>query len=132
MDPYEHLPIFAFGTLRRGESNHHFLEGACERCLAGTLRDFTRTTTTHGFPAISPSTGDCVQGELFFIRRELFKQTLRNCDLLEDLNPGELAGPYYRRDTVVIETDLGSFAAWAYVDPKAEDPSSGGATSSVD
>ena len=117
MDPHEHLPLFTFGTLRRGKENHHFLEGTYERCLTGTLRDFRKTTAAHGFPAISPSPGDCVVGDLFFIRRELFGQTLHDCDRLEDLRLDELVGPYYRRAQVIIETDEGQFTAWAYVDP---------------
>lgn len=122
MDPNEHLPLFAFGTLRRGESNHQYLAGTYERCLTGTLRDFGKGTAAHGFPAISPAPGEFVEGDLFFIRRDLFNQTLRNCDRLEDLAPGELVGPYYRRAQVVIETDAGRFTAWAYVDPNAGVP----------
>lgn len=117
MDPAEFLPLFAFGTLRRGGENHHLLDGAYERCLAGTLRDYTRTKAAHGYPAVMPVLGDSVSGDLFFIRRELFDQTLRDCDLLEDIPPGELAGPYYRRARVVIETPEGPFTAWAYLAP---------------
>ncbi len=113
----EYLPLFTFGTLRRGEPNHHYLEGKYERCLTGTLPDFKKSTAAHGFPAVAPSPGDCVTGELFFIRRELFDQTLQNCDLLEDIIPGGLIGPYYQRAEVEIETDLGNFTAWAYIDP---------------
>ncbi len=115
--PNEHLPLFTFGTLRRGESNHHYLEGKYERCLAGTLRDFKKTTAAHGFPAVSPSSGDCVTGELFFIHRVLVDQTMQNCDALEDIVPGGLIGPYYHRVQVEIETNIGKFTAWAYVDP---------------
>ena len=117
MDPNEYLPLFTFGTLRRGQENHHFLDGTYERCLAGTLRDYIKTTAAHGFPAVSPSPGDCVEGDLFFIRRDQFADTLQNCDLLEDIPPGELTGRYYRRAQVVIETEMGNFMAWAYVDP---------------
>ncbi|HEY3965342.1 MAG TPA: gamma-glutamylcyclotransferase family protein [Planctomycetaceae bacterium] len=116
-DPNEHLPLFTFGTLRRGQPNHHYLAETYERYLTGTLRDFRKTTAAHGFPAVSPSPGDCVTGELFFIRRESFEQTLQNCDLLEDIIPGRLIGPYYQRAQVVIETDVGNFTAWAYIDP---------------
>jgi gamma-glutamylcyclotransferase (GGCT)/AIG2-like uncharacterized protein YtfP len=126
MDPTEHLPLFAFGTLRRGESNHHYLDGTYERCLAGTLRNFRKTLAAHGFPAISEAPGNCVQGDLFFIRRELFVQTLHNCDLLEDIPPGELVGRYYRRAHVVIETDTGDFTAWAYLDPNSSSRSRNG------
>jgi gamma-glutamylcyclotransferase (GGCT)/AIG2-like uncharacterized protein YtfP len=113
------LPLFAFGTLRRGESNHHYLAGRYERSLSARLGDFKRTTTEHGFPGIAPSPGENVAGELFFIREELFGETLRNCDILEDLPPGQLVGRYYQRTQVVVETVEGDFTAWAYIDSQA-------------
>ncbi|MBI3860297.1 MAG: gamma-glutamylcyclotransferase [Planctomycetia bacterium] len=111
------LPLFAFGTLRCGEENHNFLDGTYDRCLAGTLPDFRKTIAAHGYPAVVPSPGDCVYGDLFFIRPDLYDQTLSRCDLLEDLTPGQLTGRYYRRAQVTIETDEGPFAAWAYLVP---------------
>jgi gamma-glutamylcyclotransferase (GGCT)/AIG2-like uncharacterized protein YtfP len=117
MDPFELLPLFTFGTLRRGESNHHYLAGTFARWLPGTLRDFAQFVTSHGFPAIAPSIGEHVNGELFFLRSDVFVETLGRCDILEDIPPGELTGRYYRRTQVVVETVAGDFTAWAYVDP---------------
>jgi gamma-glutamylcyclotransferase (GGCT)/AIG2-like uncharacterized protein YtfP len=119
LSPSEFLPLFAFGTLRRGEENHHYLAGTFDACLPGKLRDYQRTTATHGFPAIAPALGDCVTGELFFISRERFAETLQAVDILEDIEPSRLTGPYYRRTQVVIETGAGNFTAWAYVDPQS-------------
>src|SRR5579872_2072415 len=115
MDPHELLPLFVFGTLRRGEPNHHFLEGTFERWLPGTLRGYARIVASHGFPAIAPAIGAQVAGELFFIRPEIFVETLADCDLLEEIPPGELTGRFYRRAQVVVETATGIFTAWAYV-----------------
>jgi gamma-glutamylcyclotransferase (GGCT)/AIG2-like uncharacterized protein YtfP len=112
------LPLFVFGTLRRDECNHHCLSGSYDRWLPATLRDFNRVLTTHGFPSIVPSRGDEVAGEAFFIRPELFAETLRRCDILEDIPLGQLVGPYYRRAQVAVETIEGKLAAWAYVDPR--------------
>jgi gamma-glutamylcyclotransferase (GGCT)/AIG2-like uncharacterized protein YtfP len=119
MNPAAELPLFVFGTLRRGEDNHHYLSGAYERWLPATLRDFQRTTAAHGFPGIVHSAGDRVTGELFFLRPDRFAETLRRCDILEDLLPGQLTGPYYQRAQVVVETAEGNFSAWAYIDPQA-------------
>lgn len=124
MNPAAELPLFVFGTLRRGEANHHYLAGNYERWLAATLADFRRTTTDHGFPGIVPSPGDQVAGELFFIRPEHFAETLKRCDILEDIIPGQLIGPYYQRAQVVVETAQGNVTAWAYVDPQARLPAS--------
>lgn len=119
MDPSRQLPLFVFGTLRRGESNHHYLEGRYDRWLPATLRDFKRTEAAHGFPGIVPSPGDHVAGELFFIRPEVFHETLQQCDRLEDLPPGQLVGRYYQRAQVVVDTVEGGFTSWVYVDPQA-------------
>jgi gamma-glutamylcyclotransferase (GGCT)/AIG2-like uncharacterized protein YtfP len=117
MNPFEYLPLFAFGTLRRGEPNHHYLEGTYERWLPGTLRDYSRIVAFHGFPAIAPGLGAQVPGELFFIRPEVFAVTLGRCDILEEIPPGELIGRFYRRAKVIAETAAEDFTAWAYVDP---------------
>jgi gamma-glutamylcyclotransferase (GGCT)/AIG2-like uncharacterized protein YtfP len=116
---FQHFPLFVFGTLRRGESNHHYLAGRYERCLCAMLPDFQRAKTAHGFPQVTPAPGHIVTGELFFIRPAIFLETLRQCDVLEDLPPGKLVGQYYQRAQVVVETDEGNFTAWAYVDPQA-------------
>jgi len=119
MNPLTPLPLFVFGTLRRGESNHHCLAGRYDRWLPATLRDFKRTTAAHGFPQVAPSPGDQVNGELFFIRSADFEETLRRCDILEDVVPGQLVGPYYQRARVVVETAEADFTAWAYIEPEA-------------
>ncbi|HEY2250471.1 MAG TPA: gamma-glutamylcyclotransferase family protein [Planctomycetaceae bacterium] len=118
MNPFEFLPLFTFGTLRRGERNHHYLEGTYERWLPGTLRDYSRIVAPHGWPAIAPAIGSEVAGDLFFMRQQDFVETLGRCDILEELPPGELIGPHYQRAQVVVETAAGNFAAWAYVDPR--------------
>ena len=111
------LPLFVFGTLRRGAENHHYLAGNYDQFLVATLSDFRRTTAIHGFPAIIPSPGDTVQGELYFLRADRHAETLRACDTLEDIPPGETAGEFYRRATVRVETPAGQFTAWAYLAP---------------
>jgi len=114
------LPLFVFGTLRRGESNHHYLTGRYHRWLPATLVDFRRSTAAHGFPNVIPSPGDHVAGELFFIGENVFEETLRQCDILEDLPAGQLVGRYYQRAQVVVQTTEGNFTAWAYIDPDAK------------
>jgi len=111
------LPLFTFGTLRRGEPNHHFLAGRYDRWLPATLRDYRRTIAAHGFPAAVPTAGESVTGEVFFIRPPEYDQTRRGCDDLEDIPPGQLVGAFYRRAAVEVETPDGVILAWAYVSP---------------
>jgi gamma-glutamylcyclotransferase (GGCT)/AIG2-like uncharacterized protein YtfP len=114
-----HLPLFVFGTLRRGQPNHHYLAGTFDRWLPATLRDYGRISAEYGFPAIAPSRSEVVEGELYFIRADIYGATLARCDELEDIPPGQTEGPYYRRIEVAVETGEGPFLAWAYVDPHA-------------
>src|SRR5262245_59894495 len=101
------LPLFVFGTLRRGEPNHHCLAGTYERWLPATLCDYVRFVAEHGFPAIVSSGGDFVEGELYFILPDAYARTLARCDELEEIPPGETVGPLYCREQVTVETTEG-------------------------
>ena len=110
------LPLFVFGTLRRGECNHHYLAGAYDRVLAARLLDFVRVEPL----MIARQSGSAVDGELFFLTAATCSATLRECDNLEELTPGSLVGHEYRRIAVRVQTDLGDFVAWAYARPDAD------------
>lgn len=113
MSSIERLPLFTFGTLRRDHENHHYLRGYYDRVLPAILRDFRRIAHL----MIGRSPGDFVDGELFFLTDSIYDQTLAGCDRLEDIPPGEIVGPEYRRLAVTVETEEGKFRAWAYVHP---------------
>jgi gamma-glutamylcyclotransferase (GGCT)/AIG2-like uncharacterized protein YtfP len=111
----ERLPLFVFGTLRRGEPNHHLLAGRYARMRPARL---------HGFSKLHPlmiraQADGIVAGELYFLRREAYAAALRECDDLEGIAPGEMAGASYRRLRVTVETPEGPVAAWAYVHPES-------------
>ena len=110
------FPLFVFGTLRRGECNHHYLAGAYDRVLAARLLDFARVEPL----MIARQSGFTVDGELFFLTAATYSATLRGCDSLEELTPGSLIGHEYRRIAVRVQTDSGEFIAWAYSRPDAE------------
>lgn len=113
----ERLPLFTFGTLRRGEENHHYLAGRFERVLDATLPNFRRAIAAHGYPAATPAKGDSISGELYFFSPYQYDDVLRDCDALEDLPPGKLVGEYYQRAALPVETVEGTITAWAYIDP---------------
>jgi gamma-glutamylcyclotransferase (GGCT)/AIG2-like uncharacterized protein YtfP len=115
----EELPLFVYGTLQRGETNHRFLAGVYERCLSARLDDYSRGTAAHGYPLIVPNPGAQVVGELFFIQPDVYVETMRQIDLLEDLPPGGRIGTFYQRLQVSVATAEGPFTAWAYVAPPA-------------
>lgn len=110
------LPLFAFGTLRRGETNHHYLAGAYDRVLAARVAGFARVEPL----MIARQAGAAVDGELFFLTSATYAETLCGCDNLEELAPGSLIGHEYRRIAVRVQTDVGEFLAWAYSRPDSE------------
>lgn len=110
----EQFPLFAFGTLRRGEVNHHFLAGQYERVFEARLP---------GYAIVSPlmidcSTGSSVSGELFFLRSGTYEKTLAGCDELEGVTPRLSRYAEYQRKKVRVLTNIGPFDAWAYVKPE--------------
>ncbi len=110
------LPLFAFGTLRRGECNHGYLAGAFDRVLPARLLDFARVVPL----MIAREANSVVDGELFCLTPATYETTLSACDRLEELPTGNLIGHEYRRIAVRVQTDSGEFIAWAYANPNAE------------
>ncbi|CAM4295237.1 gamma-glutamylcyclotransferase [Vibrio agarivorans] len=94
----QHL-VFVYGTLRKGESNHHYLEqcdclGTCETLPEYTLFDLG------AYPAVIAGHSS-ILGEVYWVNDD----TLAQLDRLEDV-PVE-----YRRET--ISTPFG--LAWIYL-----------------
>lgn len=106
------LPLFVYGTLRRGQCNHHYLAGKFDRMLPARLIDFGRS---HPLMIVQRA-GDVVEGELYFLKPAAHARTLAECDRLEGIPAGGVCGPCYRRARVKVETSEGNFDAWAYVE----------------
>ena len=113
------LPLFVFGTLRRGECNHHYLAGNYDRVLSARLPEFVRIEPL----MIARQADSTVEGELFFLTAAAYSACLRECDGLEELPCGGLIGHEYRRIAVRVQTDFGEFIAWAYACPNSESDS---------
>lgn len=113
----EPLPLFVFGTLRQGHSNHHLLADALLHCVPATLPGFRRGVTEHGFPSAELDLDARLEGELIHLRPETYLATLARLDELEDLPPGQLRGRFYQRAIVAVQTAEGPVLAWAYIDP---------------
>ncbi|HEX6985467.1 MAG TPA: gamma-glutamylcyclotransferase family protein [Planctomycetaceae bacterium] len=111
----DRLPLFAFGTLRRGQANHHYLAGRYERVVPARLPGYAVV----GPLMIDRSAGSVVPGELFFLRPGTYDATLAACDELEGVTPRSSRYAEYERRRVRVLTDIGEFDAWAYVKPEA-------------
>jgi gamma-glutamylcyclotransferase (GGCT)/AIG2-like uncharacterized protein YtfP len=110
----EHLPLFVFGTLRRGQPNHDRLAGCFLRMTPARLPGFGKR---HPLMIVRRA-GDAVEGEACFVRPDAWDRTIRACDDLEGIPPGTARGPEYRRIKVQVETSDGPLVAWAYVHPE--------------
>ena len=110
------LPLFVFGTLRRGECNHGYLAGAFDRVVPAQLFGFGLS----GPLMIARQPDSVVSGELFHLTPATYSATLSGCDRLEELPTNGLIGHEYRRIAVRVRTDSGEVIAWAYVRPDTE------------
>jgi gamma-glutamylcyclotransferase (GGCT)/AIG2-like uncharacterized protein YtfP len=108
------LPLFVFGTLRRGHVNHGYLKGQYQRMVPAVLSGYHRIEPL----MIAPQPGSSVDGELYFLRDDTYDATLAGCDDLEGIPPGQLRGLEYQRKQVQVTTAEGTFWAWAYVQPE--------------
>lgn len=104
------LPLFVYGTLKRGESRDKQWPFAplkvCPATTCAALYDLGP------YPAIGPG-NDCVAGELWFVRDEHLAATLRQLDAIEGYQQG---GPdlYVRRIITCSDNWGWSHRAYAY------------------
>lgn len=108
-------PLFVFGTLRKGEINHHYLAGRYRDMQPAQLPGFSKVAPL----MIARTPGGVVEGELYWLTAEIYHETLAGCDELEELAPGQLVGRDYQRQLVMVETSEGRVHAWAYTQPEA-------------
>ena len=107
------LPLFVFGTLRRGECNHGYLAGNYDRVQPARLLGFARIAPL----MIARAADGFVDGELFWLTPANDEATLSGCDQLEELPSDGLIGHEYCRIAVRVQTESGEIVAWAYARP---------------
>lgn len=93
--------VFVYGTLRRGERNHHYLDVATciyhQSWIRGTLYD-----TTSGYPAMQESKTNHIYGEIY----EVSESQLQAIDRLEGFVEGGLDNLFVRTEATVYN-DMG-------------------------
>lgn len=117
----EPLAVFAYGSLRVGESNHEpYLAGRFTRVTTAWLPDYATRVGPEGYLVAWPQPGGRLRGELFDLSVPLAAETLVGLDALEGIPPGTTRGPEYERQLCVVETDAGPRQAWVYTGPRAD------------
>jgi gamma-glutamylcyclotransferase (GGCT)/AIG2-like uncharacterized protein YtfP len=101
-------PVFVYGTLRRGGSNHFRMDGA-EFVGPGTIAG--RIYKIDWYPALVLGGENSVKGELYRVCAE----HLRALDVFEGIVPGEGESREYRRVKVQVSLDsVKKESAWVW------------------
>ncbi len=116
MTTTEKLPLFVYGTLRRGGRYHEeYLAGRFDDARPAKLPHFKKVVGSHGFDVAVPAAGDSLEGELFDLSAARYDETLSRCDELEELWPGELRGAWYQRVAREVTCGGTTVRAWVYI-----------------
>lgn len=99
---------FVYGTLKRGQSNHHLIAHVARAITAATVAG--RLYDLGPFPALGPG-DDRVHGELVLIAPALLAPTLRLLDELEGFVPSDPRGSIYLREIAEATTARGQTIA---------------------
>lgn len=113
----ERLPVFVYGTLRRGEKNHlRYFEGRIRFLGMAAARGelYVHLEEEYCYPCLLPGEGE-VKGELVEPRPELYDLVLAELDALEDYDPRSDSGLYLRRPIDVLTEEGEAVRCWGYL-----------------
>lgn len=102
------VPLFLYGTLKRGHRRHGLLGGSSLQCAPAYAPGYT-LVDAGGYPGMieAPTPGHFVEGEVFLVAPE----TLAKLDAYEDLASGE----YRRAPVCVFDTAGRAFRVEGYL-----------------
>ena len=95
--------VFTYGTLMKGQRNHHYVESSQYICGA-ILYDYSLFDTPYDYPAAVKAEGHKVYGEVY----EVDDRTKEQMDELEEV------GILYDCSEVMVETENGKMKAFFY------------------
>ena len=98
-------PIFTYGTLKKGFSNHRILDGKYDNMEKGVTKGVLYNVAC--FPALIHGE-EAVKGEIFYISDESYNQVVRSMDWLEGYDQDYLKDSMYIREIVEVEKEDGN------------------------
>ncbi|MDO4822360.1 MAG: gamma-glutamylcyclotransferase family protein [Rothia sp. (in: high G+C Gram-positive bacteria)] len=131
-----HYPVFVYGTLRPGMSNHHWFRGADANRVDATITGY-ELVTNGSYPYLLPASapvstpagsGDTgadapapvVRGTLVFVDPADWETVAASLDELEGTNPAHPVHDdnLYNRVLAQVVTEAGeNITAWVYIPP---------------
>lgn len=108
------LPVFVYGTLRKGHGNYRLLAGRTVDEARAVVDGILHAAPHGGFPCAVEGDGVIV-GELMFIGDEVFDETMYALDMLEGYHENNPKRSMYLRKVVTATTPQGEdFEAYMY------------------
>jgi gamma-glutamylcyclotransferase (GGCT)/AIG2-like uncharacterized protein YtfP len=116
-DQQVQLPLFVYGTLRRGQENYTLLRGHTLSELPATIEGMA-LYSLHAYPMILEAdvAGALVHGDLLTLHPRLYVSLLEDLDQLEGFRPDAVEQSRFRRVERCVKTGSGhEVMAWIYV-----------------
>lgn len=113
----ELLPVFVYGTLRRGQGNHGLLAGRTVEEIPAVAPD--HALFSPGLPYVADRAGFEVVGELMVLDPGSYYSTLDRLDRLEGYRPGGGRTNHYDREACPVRHQAAdgqwhTTVAWIY------------------
>lgn len=103
----ERLPVFVYGTLRRGCGNYEaLLEGNTSAELPARAEGLVLYGARFAFPYAAAREGGVVVGELMVIDRQRYDEVLQHLDMLEGYRQERPASSHYVRVTRTVRCEV--------------------------
>jgi len=116
------LPLFVYGTLRKGGENHSLLRGRTVYEMCATLAGATLMALPR-YPMLIDGAA-VVQGELMILHPRFYSDVLAKLDYFEGYRPGDDTSLYFRVERTVTSEGGSLRRAWVYMgNPRWLDPS---------
>jgi gamma-glutamylcyclotransferase (GGCT)/AIG2-like uncharacterized protein YtfP len=109
------LPVFVYGTLRKGFGNYRLLKGKTIKEECGLIDGAIYPVSSNGgFPCLVEQKG-VVVGELMYIEPNMYEQVLERLDGLEGYREKDERYSMYLRRVRTVQTRGGNVEAYVYI-----------------